>query len=93
MRFRLLPGSTPYKSLAPGFDTGHLPDFVVLTGPNGSGKTHLLQLVAEHFRNPTFDKHILGSHDRVISAVIRMSACSSLGTRDLATRATSTRRF
>lgn len=37
--------NTPYKSLAP-FEKD-LPDFVVLTGVNGAGKTHLLEAIKD----------------------------------------------
>jgi ABC-type branched-subunit amino acid transport system ATPase component len=40
------------------FDTVELPDFVVLTGRNGSGKTHLLQAIkAGHCRLDDFQPH------------------------------------
>ena len=42
MRIR---AESPYISL-PTFETAELPDFVLITGKNGSGKSHLLQAIA-----------------------------------------------
>lgn len=42
----ILTFSSPYKSLY-RFETATLPKFVVLTGRNGSGKTHLLEAIRE----------------------------------------------
>jgi len=38
----ILTSRTPYKSIGP-IDQIELPDFVVITGPMASGKTHLLE--------------------------------------------------
>ncbi|NAS10568.1 ATP-binding protein [Poritiphilus flavus] len=46
MKFELVNGS--YKSLKP-FSWSNIPDFVVVTGKNGSGKTQLLELLNYHF--------------------------------------------
>lgn len=48
-----------YKSLT-NFDWPDIPNFVVLTGPNGSGKTQLLELIY----NTVINKH--GTNERVI---------------------------
>lgn len=60
MRFKLTPESMPFKSIPAGFDTGYLPDFTVLTGPNGCGKTQLLEMIAGPILDTRFHKRHRG---------------------------------
>jgi recombinational DNA repair ATPase RecF len=39
---------TQYKSLPNGLEIDGLPDFSIITGENGSGKTHLLEYIKQH---------------------------------------------
>ncbi|NTG12334.1 ATP-binding protein [Agrobacterium rhizogenes] len=53
MRIR---AESPHISL-PTFETAELPDFVLITGKNGSGKSHLLQAIANGAFKVTLEAH------------------------------------
>jgi len=62
MKFELLTGS--YKSIEAPFSWDDIPQFAILTGENGAGKTQLLEIMGPHsqsvatsFSNPSFEPH------------------------------------
>jgi energy-coupling factor transporter ATP-binding protein EcfA2 len=50
MAMKISLASGDHKSLVPPFSWADIPQFAVITGPNGSGKTHLLELIEWPFR-------------------------------------------